>query len=205
METTRFGRLVRLGLLAAILAAALVIGEPMPARAAFACTQTIEDVTIKDSLTVPAGAECTLLDAVVVRGGVTVEPGARFTAFDSEIRGSFVATGHAEVDLRTVEVRGSVTLTGGVAVGVNSASSLLGVKARGDVLLSGNAQAVIQVVGTDVRGSLTLSGNTEITGETILLRDNTIGANLICDGNSPAPEVVRGVVGGVATGQCAGQ
>ncbi len=198
MEITRFGKMVRVALLAATLAAVLAAGGAAPARAAFVCAQVLEDVTIKDSLTVPADAECTLLDAVVVRGSVTVEAGAFFTAFDSEIRGSIVATGHAALDLRTVEVRGSVAATGG-----SDTSSLLGVRTRGDVVLSNNVGGAIQVVGSDVRGNMTISGNTEDSGEAILLRDNTIAINLNCDGNSPALELLGNVVGGVASGQCA--
>lgn len=197
MEITGFGKMVRVAMLATTLAAALVAGGAAPARAAFVCTQFISETTIKDSLTVPAGVTCDLRN-VVVRGSVTVEQGATFSAFDTEIRGSFAATGHAELDLRDVVIRGNVTAIDG------GSASFLSVQARADMVVSGNVGFANQVVGADVQGSLTFSDNTQTDDSSFQIRGNVVRINLICEGNSPEPQVSFNTVGGVATGQCAG-
>jgi len=201
MEITRFGKMVRVALLAATLAAAVVAGGASLARAAFVCTGDIKEVTIKSDVIVPAGAECNLIDSVV-RGGLTLEPSADVFMVGGEIRGSVVATGHKTLDLRRTEVRGSVTATGGV----DDTTGLLGVLVRGDVVFSGNVQVVVLVASSDVLGSVTVSDNTNILDpvDPIFVENNTIRVNLNCEGNSPAVEVGGNIVGGVASGQCAG-
>lgn len=200
METMRFGTLVRVALLAVTLVGALVGGGAAPARAAFTCTQLLQDTTLKDNVTVPAGETCDLID-VVVRGGVTVEPGGTFLAFESEIRGSVVATGHLVLDLRDVEVRGNVTATGGV----DASSFLLRVRTRGNVVLIGNVQSTIGVLSSNVRGSVTINGNTTTGSSLLEVENNTIKANLNCEGNNPDTLVNGNIVGGGSSGQCAVQ
>ncbi len=200
----RRGIVGRLLLVVPLLAAGLALGAPRPAAAAFACTTDIIGGTIKESVVVSAGTSCTL-NGAVVRGGVTIEPGARFQANNgTEIRGAVTATAPSSFFIANTVVRGGVTVTGGTDM---ASLTVRDSQVRGDLVLTGNVTTVgrgIEVLRNTVRGSVVLRNN--MTGILISVEANAIEVNLDCSGNTPDPTDVGhpNTVGGVATGECVG-
>ncbi len=192
-------RSLRLLLLAPLLTAAVAVGAPAPAEAAFACTAIIDGGTIKNDLVVPAGESC-VLGGTVVRGGVTVASGAELIAVSAEIRGSVVSTGHSRLGLFGGVIRGGVSATGGT-----ESTQVSDTEVRGSVMLSGNTGFVVGIGGATVRGSVTFTDNH--VDDTVFVANNTIAENLACADNAPPPTLLGGApntVGGAKSGQCAG-
>lgn len=170
------GRTIRLLLVVPLLAAGIAMGAVRPASAAVVCnTGSHGDPltgVIKESIVVPANADCVLVGATV-RGGVTVGAGAYFSADNSEIRGSVTGAGVSQVVIAYGVVRGSVTFT--------DATDLVEVfqtEVRGDVSITGSQQAALG--RSTVRGSATLNNNGRV-----VVGFATVGANLTCAGNGP--------------------
>lgn len=200
---------IRLLLVVPLLAAGLAL-RPSRAAAATVCDtggSGVRSGVIKDSVVVRSGTTCNL-EGAVVRGGVTVEPGAELVAYQgTEIRGSVSATAPAAVGIFVSVVRGSVTVTGGVASG--RSIRIQDNDIRGDVVLTGVTvdAADIQVGNNDVRGSVILRQNSFTTFGEIYVFANEIGANLDCADNSPDPSLdgnTANTVAGAKLGECAG-
>lgn len=192
-------RWTRLLLVAPLLAAAIGLGMPAPAGAAYECNGSVAGGTIKQSVVVPSNASCFLTE-VVVRGGITVEAGGILGTRSSEIRGSVILSNHQEFALHATEVRGSVTATGGTFATFVTP----GTEIRGNLTFVGNSGSHVSVSGATVRGSVTINDNT--TSVTMEVVNNRIDVDLSCANNSPAPTNLNqpNTVGGVASGQCAG-
>jgi hypothetical protein len=196
--------IARLLLVVPLLAAGIALGAPRPAAAATLCNTgpgNFRSDVIRDSVVVEAGTFCGLSGAVV-RGGVTVEPGAAFSAQNgTEIRGSVTATapsGHFVI--ADSVVRGDLTVTGGTGLGVFAIQDS---QVRGDLVVTGNIAGMqIDVLRNTVRGSLVLRDNTAIE---ILVAANAVEGDLDCAGNNSDPSAGPNpnTVGGAKLGQCA--
>ena len=192
--------LVRLVLVVPLLAAGLVLCATQRASAAEICgdngTPEVIGGTVKTDVLVPAGTTCQIRNGVV-RGGVTVGPGATFTTFESEIRGSINGTGIFDLEIVDSVVRGSLTVAGGNNVLIAAFGAHPEI--RGDVRISGLTSSAA-MDGARVRGNVVLDNIPEIE-----VLGNTIGANLACTNIGEVDPISRGnTVGGTATGQCAG-
>jgi hypothetical protein len=190
--------------------------------------------TINGRLVVPANATCDLLNVTVegnVQVGtgarLFVFPFAGQTV---TIDGNIVADGCKSVSLGFVEgTAGVISVEGNV----NIQNCTDGVGYAGSITISGNfvcannhpfciaAGGVVQgnltvesnniapfagpaadVVGNQVGGNVDISGNIGTTSPSVFT--NTIGGNLRCFDNSPAPHGTNNTVSGQKLGQCAG-
>lgn len=206
MEVTAAMRnkVVRLLLVIPMLAAGLALGAPTPAAAALVCeTGRFESFsgTFKGDIVVLAGGNC-ILSGAVVRGGVTVQTGARFSiSAGTEIRGSVTMTDTRDFDIISSVVRGGVTGTGFSGGADDGSFSIELSEIRGDVVLTGLSAHFVQITRNTVRGSMILRNNTPRSQVTVT--ENTISVNLECTGNLPLPLNLRpNTVGGVTTGDC---
>ncbi len=95
----------RLLLVAPRLVATLALRAPSPAAAATACSGTFGAVTFNDNLIVSEYAPC-ILNGTIVRGCVTVNPGAALFANGADIRGSVIAIAPRTVVVDRSAVRG---------------------------------------------------------------------------------------------------
>ena len=192
--------MLRLLLVAPLLAAGFALGVPGQASAATSCSTAITGGTIKESLFVPAGEVCTL-NGVVVRGGVTVLQGAGLDATNSDIRGAVVAdAGPVLVFIRDASVvRGPVTVVGATFAVVVTDSVV-----RGNLSVTDGVAINLVIENTEVRGSATVSRNGLVSPPPGSIAGNSIAGDLICEGNTGASLGVQNDdVGGVITGQCA--
>jgi len=73
---------------------------------------------------------------------------------------------------------------------------------RDNVVRTNNRSVEVRLAESVIRGSATISGN--ITTSASIIAENAIDADLDCVDNTPAPGGASNIVGGVATGQCAG-
>ncbi len=189
-----WNRMTRILLVAVALAVAVaVVGAPTMARADEPCTGSIGAVTIDDNVQVPEGATC-VLDGTTVEGNILVEPGATLRATDITVGGNVQTDdgGAAEVTIVDSHVDGDVQVFD------SSTASVTGTVVEGNVQFEDN-DGDLEVLASDVDGDVQLFDN---DGGTKEIRDNTIGGNLQCKGNDPAPFGGSNVVEGNAEDQC---
>ncbi len=121
---------MRLLVIVPLLAGALALGGPAQAAAAYACTGNVRSTTITQNVVVPAGEECSVVD-VVIKGNVTVGSGSVLYGNGIDIRGTLSGTGVDSVDLTFATVRGGVTVVG------SRFAQIRYVEIRGNVVMSG--------------------------------------------------------------------
>lgn len=160
---------------------------------------------IGGSVTVPEKASCTL-DFVTVAGDVDVRKGASLvvTAYTepSTIRGDIRAR-----NCGSVLLQGNVTVEGDLQIqscaggpnGFQGPDTLI----KGNFECQSNAGPCLAWLG-EVAGNLHIQSNRANTASDVSLV--SVGGNLHCEQNSPAPTHVRGPswVDGRSQGQCAG-
>lgn len=195
LGTERLLRWTRL--LAAMVVVAVGVANPTPASAAYECRTNVVGRTIKDSVVVPARADCRLHTSVV-RGGVTVEPEATFSTYFSEIRGSFTAIDHEVMIIETGEVRG-VFASGGTHL-----TNVTDSEIRGDVTFTGSSGLHVIIADSTIRGSATVSDNH--VQVVVWVFGTSIDVHLACSGYSPVTSNLGwpNAVAGPKTGECAG-
>ncbi|MEX0657710.1 MAG: hypothetical protein WD080_01115, partial [Egibacteraceae bacterium] len=149
------------------------------------CTGTIGAETVDGSVTVPAGAACTL-NGTTVEGNVLVEPGAQLTVSEASIDGNIQDDNNdaGAVSVTATQVGGGATVQSSAIVG--------------DVQFESNS-GLFSADGNDIGGNLQVNQNTG--GVTIT--DNVIDGNLQCESNNPAPTGGGNTVHGDTEGQCA--
>jgi len=179
-----------------------LIGSPASAQSNVSCTGTLAAGTY-NVVTVPAGQTCTLNSGVTVLANVTVGAGGSLTATGATIDGSVAAKNAASVSIGNTTIGVNVQLVGTTGL-IDIFQSNIG----GSVQIVGRTTPAIMSVTVDsnvVTGSVTLVNNVSVGNE---VDNNTIGINLSCVGNSPAPKdgspAKPNTVGGSKTGQCAG-
>jgi hypothetical protein len=197
-----------------IAGAAVFVGFSVAAGAsasAYACSGTLASGTYH-KLVVPAGATCDGTNAtVVVRGGVSVGPGATFILGFEEggstgtINGGIVASGASSVQVHFARVNGGVSIQGGEGFFSTVEDSVI----HGGATINGYRGFWLGFIRNTVSGTVTLSNNVMDDPDANEFVTNTIRGNLVCFGNSPAPQVgdsegLPNVVSGQKVGQCAG-
>ena len=176
-------------------------GNPASAQSNVSCTGTLAAGTY-NVVTVPAGQTCTFKAGVIVLANVTVGAGGSLTAPGATINGSVTAKNAASVSVganTTIGVNVQLVGTPGL---IDIFNSTIG----GSIQIVGSASTESITVDTNiVTGSVTLANNDSGGNE---VDNNTIGINLACSGNMPAPKdgspAKPNTVSGNKTGQCAG-
>lgn len=210
-------RLLYLGV--ATLTAALTVGglasPAMAARATF-CTGTLAPGSY-GAVIVPAGAVCTSDGPVTIRGGVRVDPGGSFIlggeGGTSTIIGGISATDPAQVQVHFATIIGRVDIRGGSGAfggpfGIFF-STIEDNHITGGVTIDGYDGFWLGFIRNRVGGNVVLTNNVSVADpDSNEYVTNSIRGNLICSGNSPAPQIgdsegEPNVVSGRKTGQCA--
>jgi hypothetical protein len=178
----------------------LLCAAPIFAQSVTTCTgQIMGPTVIAGDLTVPAGARCTLFavmgQVVEVQGNVTVEGtldswGAHFSKNIFAVGGNVSFRYDASLQKPTI-VDGDVLITHSNAF--NAISSVIP-----DMPISIMGNLTVAENGIDPNGNfsffayrLKVGGNFVVSnngGRRISLYNNTVGKNLNCGGNNPAPE-----------------
>lgn len=198
---------------------AATVGAPA-AWATVACPPDIVDTTVADTVVVPPGTACVILNSTVT-GNVVVGAGASITLVGATVRGNFTSNGAHDIRMgnclefgcavsRPTVIHGAVSIQGTTGVPSFPTKNVIcdTTFAGGNVVLQGNKAPF--AIGSDpqcgfgagnhIRGSLVLLSNTAA----ITLTENQIGGYLQCSGNSPAPIDGGGnTAAGGTFGQCA--
>jgi hypothetical protein len=197
-----------------IAGAAVFVGFSVAAGAsssAYACSGTLASGTYH-KLVVPAGATCDGTNAtVVVRGGISVGPGATFVlGFEGggstgTINGGIVANGASSVEVHFARINGGVSIQGGEGFFSTVEDNVI----HGGATINGYRGFWLGFIRNTVSGTVTLSNNVMDDPDANEFVTNTIRGNLVCFGNSPAPQIgdsegLPNVVSGQKVGQCAG-
>jgi len=186
-----------------LITAAALFGGASAAQADDAvCSGLIQGTTITGNVTVPVNASCTL-DTVRITGDVNVLRNASLTvqayAEPSTIDGNVLADRCAFTLLE-----GTVTVGGDLQIQRCAAKSGFtgpGIKIRGNFLCQNNLGPCEAWLGKVDRDVLLQDNRTTVASDVSL---NTIGGNLRCRQNSPAPSHNAGPdwVAGELQGQC---
>jgi hypothetical protein len=160
------------------------------------------------SVDVPAGATCTINTGTVnvTTGGVTVGAGASFfvgapSASLVITSGSLDSTNAKFIEV-TAHIHGHVHLDGTTGGDVIITDSFIG----GTLSVKNSSVVGIVLDRNTVGGSLIDENNKCFNeGGCNSVTSNTIGANLVCKGNTPPPVIsgTSNTVGGNQVGQCA--
>jgi len=186
-KVTTFGRIGRLGLVAAMTTTGMFAIAAAPAQAVVAkvaapqvCTTDLGAVTVTDGLRVPAGAHCNLTGTTVT-GDIIVEADGWLTASKAVVNDNVVATNALGVSFTESTLKKNVTAN---ADGTNWEVGYL-------YLIDSTVNGSVAVVGDALNGGvdLELSGTT-VTGGVNSNKANytdlskvTIGGNLSISGN----------------------
>jgi hypothetical protein len=204
---------IEIGALALIFS--LLATTPVSGRSSshgrFRCTGTLASGTYR-KIVVPAGATCDGTEArVSVRGGVRVGEGATFILGSEElgadtgtIRGGIVAHAPASLQVHFAHVNGGVRMHGGNGFFSTVEDSVI----HGGATINGYSGFWLGFIRNTVHGSVKLSDNVMDDPDANEYVTNTIKGNLVCHGNSPAPQVgdsegLPNVVSGRKVDQCA--
>lgn len=206
--------------------AALAATVSASAASATTCTSTLAPGTY-GAVTVPAGATC-IIEAgpLVIRGGLTVGPGAIFIFGDegspdvnATISGGVQATNANSVQIHFSTINGGVSLQGGSGPFPGPFDFGGGFAPTWNTLEDNTINGSVSVTGYNgfwqgfirntVHGSVTFSNNTVVDPDGNEFVTNVIRGSLACTGNVPAPQVgdsagSDNVVSGATSGQCAG-
>lgn len=184
------------------------------------CSFSGDRIQVNGDLVVEAGASLNDHAAssteVRVKGDVIVGDGAVLglgtydptAVHKSEVYGSIVATNPASLYVSFVRVHGDFISSGGSGPGRNFPTKDDTVD--GNVSITGWSGFWVGLIRTTVGGSVTFSNNSGVNPDSSEVMSNVIHGDLVCTGNTPAATVntddggVPNIVGGVATGQCAG-
>jgi 5'-nucleotidase len=188
-----------------MVAGVLAIGAGSTAPQATDCTGTLAPGSY-DKLTVPAGAKCRISSGTVtVFGDVTVGRRASLRVLSPAkltVYGSLSAAGADAIDIfprpkGAADIFGSIFVTGTTVFVRIEESSV-----DGNLSVINSGGELVELFGDNVAGNVLVRNNK--TEQNVIAR-NTIGGNLVCSGNTPAP-VNQGepnTVGGNKVGQCA--
>jgi feruloyl esterase len=187
---------------AAIVAIPALIGGASAAHAAStSCTGTLSG-SITGNIVVPSGATCTVSDATVTgdvqvlqNASLTVDARQQPTTIDGNIQAHQCASALLE---------GGVTVNGSVEIAQCAQKSGFvgpGIKIGGNFQCINNAGGCEAELG-DVHGSVQVQGSNSSDISLV-----SVGGNLQCGGNTPAPTHAFGpdFVSGSLQGQCAAQ
>jgi hypothetical protein len=148
-------------------------------------------------------------DVIVGDGGIlglgTYNPDVEHK---TQVGGSIIATNPTSLYVSFVRVHGDFISSGGSGPGRNYPTKDDTID--GNLSITGWTGFWVGLVRDTVGGSVTFSNNSGDNPDSSEVMTNVIGGNLICTGNTPAATVnpedggMPNVVGGTATGECAG-
>ena len=195
-----------------MLASVLAVGAG--SAAADTRSTTLTGSHVFNSLSVPAGATCTINSGSVdVTGNVTVGTGATLivsSPANFTVNSSLLSVNAANVDIvifpagsGAANILGSVSLTGTTGT-LTIQNSFIG----GTVSVANSNAHLIDLFSNNVGANVLVQNNKTNGGvNSDIIQANTIGGSLVCSGNTPPPVLAGGaanVVGGAKTGQCSG-
>jgi hypothetical protein len=141
-----------------------------------------------------------------IAGDLHVKKGMTCSLTDSTVAGNVNVDGGGTLTLNGVTVMHDVHGHGGTAIGQDGSGG--GTVVEGNVDLDGGGStSPITVCGATISGDLHVhggKGGAQIGTGPGCTAGNTIGHNLNCDGNNPAPTGGGNTVAGRKSGQCAG-
>jgi hypothetical protein len=203
-----------------MLSAAVIAGAPVQAGAAGTtnCTGGLAP-GIYDTVVVPAGAACFSDGGITIRFGLFVREGATFVVGDDQhqvnngtILGGVHGTNAASIQIHSMSILGGIDIHGGSGpfggpfdVTWNTIEDSYIV---GPVTIDGYNGFWMGFIRNRVSGTVTLSNNVLVDEDGNEYVSNVISGNLVCFGNSPAPQVgdsegSPNIVTGSKVGQCA--
>ncbi|MEK6328736.1 MAG: hypothetical protein AABM66_14610 [Actinomycetota bacterium] len=208
-------RKIRLLIVGIVSAAALAAGVATALATChherFRCTGTLASGKYH-KLVVPAGATCDGTAAKInVRGGVRVREGGTFILGSEElgadtgkIRGGLRAKAPASLQVHFAHIKGGLRMRGGNGFFSTVEDSVI----RGGAKIKGYSGFWLGFIRNKVRGNVRLNNNVMDSPDANEFVTNRIKGNLVCHGNSPAPQVgdsqgLPNVVSGRKVGQCA--
>jgi hypothetical protein len=199
-------------LLAAVVAVFVLAASAAGAAPALRCdsNRKLKSGTYS-KIVVPAGETCNGTKATIkVTGKVKINSDATFILGNEEhagggkIGGSLKAFDAASVQLHFAKVAGSVAIEGGNGFFSTVEDNVI----RGGAHITGYSGFWLGFIRNQVGGSVRLNNNIMDDPDANEYVSNTIGGNLVCIGNSPAPQIgdsggSLNVVSGDKIGQCA--
>ena len=198
--------MIKLGLALAAGFALLIAGGENARAAHTNCTGSLTNTTIDGDVFVPKGASCTLTD-VTVDGNVLVFKKASLTVNGGTITGNVHASNCVFVKLSPGS-GAAPTVNGNVHISHctnSSASPGSGVTAGAEIdgsFICNNNRDFCEVIDATVGDNVLLHHNVSNTASVV--SGNTIGGNLGCEANDPAPTAsgAPNTVTGDKEGQC---
>lgn len=154
------------------------------------CLVDIGAVIVRGSVLIATSCELT---GTEVRGNVILFAGGSLIARNVRIRGSLEGSRANFVDMRSSRVDGSLKLE----EMVGDVSTIELTNLRDDVLLARN-RSRLEILNNTIEEGFVATANTG----GLLIAGNSIGEDLECAGNTPAPVGIGNLVGGNAEGQC---
>ena len=182
-----------IGMLTSILLLAIVTpSAPLVSAANIECTSDIESGTFDDNVVVPEGETCglyALTGDITINGNLTVEKGATLLIIGEHYGYSVTITGNIKADdAERVSING-VSVGGNIQVkNTQSGVDLSNSNVVGNVQISDNLH-FYSVVTSNIGGNLQVMKNSsDLTSAYYFnFAGNTVGGNLDCSQNNPAP------------------
>ncbi len=175
------------------------------------CNGSMSFAAVTGNLRVKKGASCTLTDSSV-NGNVSVDGGGSLTLNGVTVGGNLSTQG-SPVSLVQDSTGAPTIVDGNVDIAnapAGPANVICGAMIDGNLNVhNNNATSWIGVGGSCTSGN-SISGNVQVSnnkvsgGPSAVVGGNTIGKNLNCNGNNPAPTGSGNTVSGNNNGQCAG-
>jgi hypothetical protein len=197
-------------LVAAVAAVFVLAASASAVAPALTCSGKLQSGTYS-KIVVPPKTKCNGTKATIkVNGNVTVNANATFILGSDagtgggKITGTVKAVDPKSVQLHSARVGGSVAIEGGFGFFSTVEDNVI----SGGAHITGYSGFWLGFIRNDVAGSVRLNNNIMADPDANEYVSNTIGGNLVCIGNSPAPQVgdsggSPNVVAGDKIGQCA--
>lgn len=181
------------------------------------CTDTLAP-GVYGKVVVPAGAVCIIDGGVTIRNGLFIKAGATFVLGDEAkpghtgvILGGVHATNAASVQIHFTAISGGVDIHGGSGpFGPPfdvTFTTIEDSQINGPVVIEGYNGFWMGFIRNNVAGTVTLRNNVLADPDGNEYVTNIINGDLICSGNSPAPQAgdsegELNIVTGAKKGQC---
>ena len=172
-----------------VLLTSILLGGELAAKD-IDCRGPVGDVELDGNLNIAVRCQLT---GTEVNGNVKLFAGGSLIARDVRIDGNVDGNRANFVDIDDSVIQGNLRLD----EFVGDESTIQGSDIHGNVTLSSN-RSRLEMLNNDLDGSLKVTHNTG----GVLLAGNSIGQNLDCTGNSPAPVGFGNRVDGDTKGQC---
>jgi hypothetical protein len=178
-----------------LVVAIAALGAALPAFADdISCTGPIGARTIDGNVIVPRGRSCTLTGTRVI-GNVELRDDAQvLIRGEANVDGNVQTDGAARVRIRYSTIGGNVQLTG---IDTSLESLVVHSRVGGTVDWNDNG-APFLIRFSEVDSDVKVNQNSALAR----VFDNTVGGNLQCQSNEPAPKGARNIVYGSKEDQC---